>query len=652
MHRRTAFGVAGLLLLAIICALSIERSVEWPLSPERIAHQSGHAYFIDLRGLPLPFGYELKGDDNDNPRQSTLTLARDGQPLGPPHSVHETIANKGAGAYSHWQTGVYFSTPGNSDPRSDGNSYTLRASIQLRETVRNLLTVAAIVLALPLAYAAARLLRQRSRVLASPLKLVALAIILILAPWSWLLPISRETQRLALAGNWLLLVVYVAGVVAAIASLLIAPFIRNWRIRVPLVVLLLAAFAIDQMMLSVSRQPMSFELMQTFLRERAMAATVLPAYVAAIFKNLGLIAILAIPLILAPSSRFALPVRYSIASVAAFLVATAVVYATKGRTEAFPSPVGVPAQLAAAIILANSETVVERYPVDYARALSSPYRKIVMVVDESVRGDYLGLNNPKYDNTPTLIAMSTMLANYGVAISASNCSVAARLILRVGLQKHQLPDTREIWRRLPTIWQFAKKAGYQTALIDGWRPIGEFHSYMDAEEARSIDISESAMLGPAFNHDVIAANMLIDLLKRPEPMFIYVNKHGIHPDYAHRFPPALNYEPSADVLPAALDGHRRRSIANYHRALRWSVDGFFEQLLPELQRDDVILLFTSDHGQALYEGGYDLSHCSLTTDLHRGEVLIPLFFVTGSQEALAILVPRQSALSIAPATSK
>ena len=265
-----------------------------------------------MREFPLPFGYELKGDDNDNPRQSTLTLARDGQPLGPPHSVHETIANKGAGAYSHWQTGIYFSTPGNSDPRSDGHTYTVRATGQLRQNVRTLLTVAAIVLALPLAYASGRLLRQRSRMLVSPLKLVALAIMLILAPWFWLLPISRETQRLALAGNWLLLVVYVAGVVAAIASLLIAPFIRNWRIRVPLVLLLLAAFAIDQMMLSVSRQPMSFELMQTFLRERAMAATVLPAYGAAIFNNLGLIAVLAIPLLLAPSSRFALPARYSI----------------------------------------------------------------------------------------------------------------------------------------------------------------------------------------------------------------------------------------------------------------------------------------------------------------------------------------------------
>ena len=206
------------------------------------------------------------------------------------------------------------------------------------------------------------------------------------------------------------------------------------------------------------------------------------------------------------------------------------------------------------------------------------------MVDESVRGDYLGLNNPKYDNTPTLHEAGNVLTNFGVAVSASNCSVAARLILRVGLQKHQLPDTREVWRRLPTIWQFAKKAGYHTALIDGWRTAGEFHSYMDAEEARLIHVSKSAMSGQEYNYDAVAAEMLIDLLKRAEPMFIYVNKHGIHPDYAHRFPPDLTYGPAAQAAPVATDQTRQRAVKNYHKALRWSVDGFFEKILPELQR--------------------------------------------------------------------
>ena len=639
MLRPILLVVVSLTELAIIGLLAFEPLLEWRISPDRIAHSAGNSFFVDLREYSPTPGYRLKGDSSEHPRQSTLVLLRDGQPLGPPHSVHDSIAKKGGGAFSHWQTGLYLSTPDNADPRSDGHTYVVRATAQLHDDLQKVLIVAAICLALALAYAAAPLLRGRTPALISPIKIVALLLVCLLAPWIWLLPISRETERLALAGNSALLVAYLVGAGAATAGLLVAPFIRSWRIRVPIVLLLMAGFAIDQIMLTVSRQPMTFELMQTFLRERDMAATVLPAYAAAIVSKLGVAAALSLPLLLKPSATVSLPGRYGIVPVAALVAATALIYGTRGRTEAFPGPFAVPAQAAAAALLANSNTVVDRYPVDYARAISSPYKKIVMVVDESVRGDYLGLNNPKYDNTPTLTGAGNVLVNYGVATSASNCSVAARLILRVGLQKHQLPDTREVWRRLPTIWQFAKKAGYQTALIDGWRPLGEFHSYMDAEEARLIDVNRSAMVGPTHSHDLVAATMLIDLLKRPEPMFIYVNKHGIHPDYAHRFPPALEYDPRVDILPTALDENRRRAVANYHKALRWSVDGFFEKLLPELQRDDVILIFTSDHGQALYEGGYDLSHCSLTTDMHRGEVLIPLFVISHSREALAILHP-------------
>ena len=627
--------IVALLELWIISALRFEPLLEWTIPSNQIQHVRGYSYFVDLRTLTAPFGYELKSDNNENPRQSSFVVLRDGQPLGPAHAVHDTIAKSGRGAFSHWYTGVYLSTPDNVDPRTDGHTYAVRAPAQLRDHFRKQLTIAAIALAVPLLYAVVSLLRGPMRGLVVPLKLAALTVIFAVAPWIWFGPIWREVQRLVQAGNWVLLSIFVAGVLAAIAGLLVLPLIRDPRVRVPLVLVLIVAFAIDQIMLGVSRQPMSYELMQTFLRERTMAPTVLPAYSTVIVNKLGLAAALAIPLLLAPGSRISLSNRYGIVPMIALIVVSGVIYGTRGRTEAFPGPFAVSGQFVAAIVQAETETLVARYPVDYGRPLSSPYTKIIMVVDESVRGDYLSLNNSKYDNTPVLKDAGERLVNYGVAISASNCSVAARLILRVGLQKHQLPDTREVWRRLPSIWQFAKKAGYRTALIDGWRKEGEFHSYMDAEEARSIDIIKSAP-GLSYNGDVIAAQLLIDLLKQNEPMFINVNKLGVHPTYSHQFPAALTYEPTSDVLPTTLDALRRREVANYHRAIRWSVNGFFERVLPALQRDDVILIYTSDHGQSLYEGGYDLSHCSLTTDLHLGEVLVPLFLFVNSPATQAV----------------
>ena len=59
----------------------------------------------------------------------------------------------------------------------------------------------------------------------------------------------------------------------------------------------------------------------------------------------------------------------------------------------------------------------------------------------------------------------------------------------------------------------------------------------------------------------------------------------------------------------------------------------------------MISIYTSDHGQSLYEGNYDLSHCSLTTDLHPGEVLVPLFLIAHSPSAQATVVTREPAFN-------
>ena len=48
----------------------------------------------------------------------------DGAPLGIAHSMHDVIRNLGKGRFSHWGTGVMFSTSDNSDPTKNGRKYT------------------------------------------------------------------------------------------------------------------------------------------------------------------------------------------------------------------------------------------------------------------------------------------------------------------------------------------------------------------------------------------------------------------------------------------------------------------------------------------------------------------------------------------------
>ena len=54
-----------------------------------------------------------------------------------------------------------------------------------------------------------------------------------------------------------------------------------------------------------------------------------------------------------------------------------------------------------------------------------------------------------------------------------------------------------------------------------------------------------------------------------------------------------------------------RKKETYMQALNWSVDEFFKQLLPQLDllNEEIILIYTSDHGQGLGQDGSYSTHC-------------------------------------------
>lgn len=98
------------------------QKTEFDLDVEVARHDQGHCWY-----LAVPFDVAL-GDTSDEAHRSTLELFEDGRVLGPAHAPHDTIRNAGAGAFSHWNDALFFSTSDNSDPRLSGRRYTIRAA--------------------------------------------------------------------------------------------------------------------------------------------------------------------------------------------------------------------------------------------------------------------------------------------------------------------------------------------------------------------------------------------------------------------------------------------------------------------------------------------------------------------------------------------
>ena len=84
-----------------------------------IHHVRGHSFAVQRADVS-------EGDTNQEPRRSTLEIFENDRSLGPPHALHDTIADIGQGRYSHWWDTIYFSSSDNSDPRKNGRKYYAR----------------------------------------------------------------------------------------------------------------------------------------------------------------------------------------------------------------------------------------------------------------------------------------------------------------------------------------------------------------------------------------------------------------------------------------------------------------------------------------------------------------------------------------------
>ena len=248
---------------------------------------------------------------------------------------------------------------------------------------------------------------------------------------------------------------------------------------------------------------------------------------------------------------------------------------------------------------------------------------IVLLIDESIAPNYLDINDPAgvrsgLAEAPPGIAIH----NFGIGAAVTHCSLGSNLTLRHG-------GTREDYHVRnaagPTIWQYAKAAGYRTVYLDAQRTGGAFQNGMDASEAKHIDRFVQFGDVDVIDRDHAVAARLSELLRDEVRDVIVVNKIGAHfpvqakyPESATRYTPVPSRARFAGIVDTASregfddsgEGWRRYRNA-YRNTVEWNVGGFFDRLLAG-GIGNATILYTADHGQDLNEIGRPSAstHCS------------------------------------------
>ncbi|OWQ35927.1 sulfatase-like hydrolase/transferase [Pseudomonas sp. DrBHI1] len=282
-----------------------------------------------------------------------------------------------------------------------------------------------------------------------------------------------------------------------------------------------------------------------------------------------------------------------------------------------------------------------RQPVSLAQSGPAMARDIVLLIDESISGNYLDLNTPAGVTSHLAQAQpGVSIVNFGYAASIANCSADTNVTLRYGGTRG---DYLRINSTQPSIWQYAKRAGLGTVYIDGQRTGGNLQNLMTETEKRDIDQFIQFDDTPVVQRDMAALERLVALLKDSKPQLIVVNKVGAHfpvhdkyPDDFLKYQPALPRGRYVDIADTGtrdgFDGRAQDWVLYrnaYQNTVLWNVGEFFRRLFAEGDLSQAVVLYTSDHGQDLHERGNPGLNTHCDSDPVPEEGLVPLVVIQG-----------------------
>jgi hypothetical protein len=287
-------------------------------------------------------------------------------------------------------------------------------------------------------------------------------------------------------------------------------------------------------------------------------------------------------------------------------------------------------------------TVGPREPVTLARTSQAVGHDIVLIIDESISGNYLDINAPFGVHSNLKQARPGVdVFNYGYAASIANCSADTNVTLRYGGTR---ADYMRINSTLPSIWQYAKKAGLRTVYIDAQRTAGNLQNLMTETEKKDIDQFVQFDQTSVRDRDMAAAAKLIELLNDDQPELVVINKVGAHFPVHDKYPDAfMAYRPTlprGQFTEVADTGERNGFNGQpddwvlyrnaYKNTVLWNVGEFFARVFAQGNLNNALLIYTSDHGQDLHERGNPGLNTHCGGDPVEEEGLVPLVVIQGS----------------------
>lgn len=167
----------------------------------------------------------------------------------------------------------------------------------------------------------------------------------------------------------------------------------------------------------------------------------------------------------------------------------------------------------------------------------TPNNNIVLVIDESIRGDHLGINGYARETTPFLSLLDRTesgFISWGPAVSGATCSYPSNALILTGVRPEL--NQFELTTNYPTVFQYAKSMGYKTYYMDA-QTNSLWNGLTDQDISFIDEWYKASDFGDDYQSDFQAADEISRIVSKSVGNLIVLNKRGVHFLYESSYPP-------------------------------------------------------------------------------------------------------------------
>lgn len=254
---------------------------------------------------------------------------------------------------------------------------------------------------------------------------------------------------------------------------------------------------------------------------------------------------------------------------------------------------------------------------------------IVLVIGETARAANFGVLGYGRNTTPCLSTMEGVTV-FRKAYTESNTTHKSVPMLMSAVSARNFND---IYRQKSVITAF-KESGFLTAFFSNQRRNGSFIDFFGEEADRCCFIKDDYPAGAnVLDKELLKyVERFVDDAPSDKPLFIVLHCYGSHFNYSERYPEEFSvFKP--DDCSEAMASNRQSLLNAYDNTIMYT-DHILSSLATMLDKtgDDVAMVYTSDHGEDIFDDGQHFLHASIVPTDYQLHVPLMVWLSKGYSE--------------------